>query len=77
MKELQDMYNKNKVSVLVPVYGEDEYLDECISSVCNQTYSNLEIILVDDGSPDKCPEICDVWAKNDKRIAKDLLAEGF
>lgn len=57
-----------KLSILVPVYGEDEYLDECIESIVNQTYKNLEIILVDDGSPDKCPEICDKWAKIDNRI---------
>lgn len=57
-----------KLSVIVPVYGEDEYLDECIESIVNQTYKNLEIILVDDGSPDRCPEICDKWAETDNRI---------
>lgn len=57
-----------KISVLVPVYGEDEYLDQCIESIVNQTYDNLEIILVDDGSPDLCPIICDKWAKKDNRI---------
>lgn len=57
-----------KLSVIVPVYGEDEYLDECIESIVNQSYRNLEIILVDDGSPDKCPEICDKWAAADNRI---------
>lgn len=62
------MNSEKKVSVLVPVYGEDEYLDQCIESICNQTYRNLEIILVDDGSPDRCPEICDQWAKKDTRI---------
>lgn len=59
---------KGKISVIVPVYGEDEYLDACIESIVKQTYDNLEIILVDDGSPDRCPEICDVWAKKDERI---------
>lgn len=57
-----------KISVIVPVYGEDEYLDSCVESIVNQTYTNLEIILVDDDSPDKCPYICDEWAKRDDRI---------
>ena len=48
-----------KISVIVPVYGEDSYLDSCIESIVKQTYMNLEIILVDDGSPDRCPFICD------------------
>ena len=56
------------ISVIIPVYKTEKYLDKCIESVINQTYSNLEIILVDDGSPDKCPKICDKWAKVDKRI---------
>ena len=57
-----------KVSVIVPVYGEAEYLPSCIESIQKQTYKNLEIILVDDGSPDSCPTICDYYAKKDKRI---------
>jgi len=56
------------ISVVVPVYKVEDYLDECITSLINQTYNNLEIILVDDGSPDKCPEMCDRWAKKDSRI---------
>ena len=56
------------VSVVVPIYNTELYLDRCINSIVNQTYKNLEIILVDDGSPDKCPEICDEWAKKDERI---------
>lgn len=56
------------ISVIIPIYKVEEYLDECISSVVNQTYKNIEIILVDDGSPDNCPAICDDWAKKDKRI---------
>ena len=59
---------KPVISVIVPVYKVEEYLDECIQSIINQTYSRLEIILVDDGSPDRCPEICDDWALRDKRI---------
>ena len=56
------------VSVIVPVYGTEMYLPACIESVCNQTYKNLQIILVDDQSPDRCPEICDEYAKKDSRI---------
>lgn len=57
------------LSVIVPVYKTELYLDRCINSIVNQTYTNLEIILVDDGSPDRCPEICDEWAQRDNRIS--------
>lgn len=60
--------NNPLVSVIVPIYNVDRYLRACIDSIIDQTYSNLEIILVDDGSPDKCPEICDEYAKNDNRV---------
>lgn len=56
------------VSVIVPVYKVEKYLDRCILSIVNQTYINLEIILVDDGSPDGCPGICDRWQEKDGRI---------
>jgi glycosyltransferase involved in cell wall biosynthesis len=56
------------ISIIIPVYGVEKYLHRCIDSVINQTYSNLEIILVDDGSPDNCPIICDEYARKDKRI---------
>lgn len=56
------------VSVVLPIYNVEKYLNRCIESVVNQTYSNLEIILVDDGSPDNCPQICDEWASRDRRI---------
>lgn len=56
------------VSVIIPVYKAELYLRKCIDSVCNQTYSNLEIILIDDGSPDNCGIICDEYAKKDERI---------
>jgi glycosyltransferase involved in cell wall biosynthesis len=56
------------ISVIVPVYNVEPYLDRCIQSLVSQTYRNLEIILVDDGSPDKCPQMCDVWAAKDSRI---------
>lgn len=56
------------ISVIVPVYKVEAYLDKCIASIVNQTYTNLEIILVDDGSPDNCPAMCDAWAAKDSRI---------
>jgi glycosyltransferase involved in cell wall biosynthesis len=56
------------ISVIVPIYRIDKYLGICIESLINQTYKNLEIILVDDGFPDRCPEICDLYAKKDNRI---------
>lgn len=56
------------ISVIVPVYKVEEWLDECVESIVNQSYKNLEIILVDDGSPDNCPQLCDKWAKKDERI---------
>lgn len=56
------------VSVIVPIYKVENYLRECVDSIISQSYKNLEIILVDDGSPDKCPEICDEYALKDNRI---------
>lgn len=56
------------ISVIVPVYKVEPYFDKCISSIANQTYTNMEIILVDDGSPDNCPAMCDAWAEKDNRI---------
>ena len=50
---------KSLVSVIVPIYKVEKYLNKCVDSIINQSYKNLEIILVDDGSPDKCGEICD------------------
>lgn len=57
-----------KFSIIVPVYNVEKYLSECIESLINQTYDNFEIILVDDGSPDNSPQICDEYAKKDSRI---------
>lgn len=56
------------ISVIVPVYGVEAYLERCVQSIVDQTYSNLEIILVNDGSPDNCPAMCDAWAEKDSRI---------
>lgn len=62
------MENSPLISVIVPVYNVAEYLPECLDSIINQTYTNLEIILVDDGSTDECPKICDEYAEKDGRI---------
>ncbi len=59
---------KPLISVVVPVYNTDKYTGICIESIINQRYSNLELILVDDGSSDRCPEICDLYASKDDRI---------
>lgn len=58
----------DKISVIVPIYKVEPYLRQCLDSVVNQTYRNLEIILIDDGSPDRCGEICDEYARTDERI---------
>lgn len=59
---------KGVVSVVLPIYNVEKYLNRCVKSVINQSYKNLEIILVDDGSPDNCPTLCGEWAKKDNRI---------
>lgn len=59
---------RQKISVIIPVYKVEAYLDQCVASVVAQSYTNLEIILVDDGSPDRCPQMCDAWAEKDNRI---------
>lgn len=60
--------NKPLISVIVPIYKVENYLNCCVNSIINQTYKNLEIILIDDGSPDKCGKICDDFKKEDTRI---------
>ena len=57
-----------KISIITCVYGAEAYLAKCLDSLLGQTYQNLEFVVVDDGSPDKCPEICDVYAAKDARI---------
>lgn len=57
-----------KISIIVPIYKVEKYLSRCIDSILNQTFTDFECILVDDGSPDRCGEICDEYAKKDKRI---------
>lgn len=65
---MEDLISYDLISVIIPVYKVEKYFDKCIESVINQSYRNLEIILVDDGSPDNCPAMCDAWAKKDSRI---------
>ena len=60
--------NEPLISVIVPVYNVEWSLDRCVRSITEQTYRHLEIILVDDGSPDECPRMCDEWAGRDDRI---------
>ena len=64
------MNNKSNplISVIVPIYNVEMYLERCVSSIINQTYTKIEIILVNDGSTDKCPDICDSFAAKDERI---------
>ena len=59
---------ESKISIIIPMYKVEPYLRQCLDSVVNQTYRNLEIILIDDGSPDRCGEICDEYAQEDSRI---------
>ena len=56
------------VSVVVPIYNVEKYLEKCVESLRAQTYRNIEIILVDDGSPDRCGKMCDEYAEEDARI---------
>ena len=58
----------NLISVIVPVYNVEPYLRQCIDSILNQTYTDFELILVDDGSTDRCPEICDKYKEKDDRV---------
>ena len=62
------MVDEGKISVVVPVYNVEDYLDRCVKSIISQTYENLEVILVDDGSADGSPVMCDSWAQKDPRI---------
>ena len=62
------MTERPLISVIVPIYGVEKYLEQCLDSILNQTYRQLEIILIDDGSTDRCGEICDRYASRDSRI---------
>lgn len=60
--------NDIKVSIIVPIYNVEKYLDRCMDSLLNQTLKDIEIIMVDDGSPDNCPQMCDEYEKKDNRV---------
>lgn len=62
------MKEEKKISIIIPIYNVEKYLPACVESILQQTYKNLEVILVDDGSPDRCPVICDELAQKDDRI---------
>ena len=62
------MMNDIKISILVPIYKVERYLERCVDSVLSQSFPDFELILVDDGSPDKCPQICERYAREDERI---------
>ena len=64
------------ISVIVPVYNVERWLDRCVTSIVGQTYKNLEIILIDDGSTDKSSEMCDAWSRLDNRIRVIHKANG-
>ena len=57
-----------KVSFIIPVYKVEKYLPQCVESILNQTYKNIEVLLVDDCSPDGCPALCDEYANKDSRV---------
>ena len=57
-----------KISIIIPVYKVEKYLSRCMDTILNQTLKDIEIILIDDGSPDNCPELCDEYAKQDNRV---------
>lgn len=57
-----------KISFIIPVYKVEKFLDECVESIVSQTYKDIEVVLVNDGSPDNCPVLCDMWAKKDQRV---------
>ena len=58
----------SELSIIVPIYNVEKYLRECVDSILNQTFTDFELILVDDGSPDGCPQICDAYAEQDNRV---------
>ena len=64
----QKVRNRPEISVIVPVYRVEKYLNDCIDSILAQTFADFELILVDDGSPDSCPALCDAAAAKDSRI---------
>ena len=65
---MKEKANLKKISVIVPVYGVEKVLRRCVDSILGQTYKNLEIVLVDDGSPDRCPAICHEYDANCRKF---------
>ena len=68
MEATPNVKDNPAVSIIVPVYNVEKYLDRCLSSLLSQTLKNVEIILVDDGSPDRCPQLCDDYAASHDNI---------
>lgn len=69
MSEIRhNLTDRQLVSIIVPVYNVEKYLEKCVNSILAQTYTNIEVILIDDGSTDKCPQICDEYACKNKRV---------
>ena len=68
--------DKPLISVIVPIYKVEKYLEACVESLVSQSYEKLQIILVDDGSPDDCPRMCDQWKEKDSRIEVIHKANG-
>ena len=62
------MFEAEKISIVVPIYNVEKELDRCVQSLLHQTYKNIEVILVDDGSPDNCPKLCDEYEMKDQRV---------
>ena len=65
-----------KITIIIPVYNAEKYLRECLDSVCHQTYTNFEVILVNDGSKDKSAELCDEFVNKDNRFRLIHKANG-
>lgn len=65
---IETAQNSERISVIIPVYKVERYLDKCVKSVLEQTYPNIEVLLIDDGSPDRCGELCDNWAARSPRV---------
>ena len=68
LRERVGIYMSELISVIVPVYNSMQTIDSCVDSIVNQTYGNIEIILIDDGSTDESSNLCDLWAENDSRV---------
>ena len=62
------------ISIIVPIYNVEKYLVACVDSILNSTYRDIEVILVDDGSPDGCPQLCDDWAAKDSHFRVEYIA---